>query len=323
MKAAVLYEKGGAPCYDDVKEPVPTDEDDVVISVKAAAIKNIDRSIASGKHYSTEYKNSHQGKIIGSDAVGLLPDGTAVYAVGQGMVAERAIANKNRVVKIPAGLDYATAAAIPNAVMGSAMALLCRAGLQKGNTVLINGATGFTGQIAIQLARHYGAGKIIATGRNKNALEELKSLGADHVVSIQQSDEHFIQEIQQLHAAYPFDVVIDYLWGHPAEMILGVLKGKDFFTHPTNYISVGSMAGDALTLSAEILRSVDLQLSGSGLGSWTKENIGQLFKTILPDAFELAAKNKLKAGIVTMPIDKIEAVYDQAIDGGKRLVITF
>ncbi|NIA01055.1 zinc-binding alcohol dehydrogenase family protein, partial [Massilia sp. CCM 8734] len=108
-----------------------------------------------------------------------------------GMIAEKAIIDKNKMVKVPEGLDDCTAAALPNAVAGSAMALRFRADIQKGETVLINGATGVTGKIAIQLARHYGAEKIIVTGRKEETLKTLLNLGADEYVVLTQPEEEF------------------------------------------------------------------------------------------------------------------------------------
>src|ERR1051326_3608559 len=104
------------------------------------------------------------------------------------MIAEKAIVERDRMIKLPDSIDDITAAALPNAVAGSAMALLFRAGMKKGETVLINGATGFTGKIAIQVAKHYGAKKIIATGRNEQSLRSLLALGADEIITVEQDD---------------------------------------------------------------------------------------------------------------------------------------
>ena len=156
MKAAVIFQKGGMPQYTDFPEPTVQNENELVICVKAAAIKHLDKSRASGEHYSTKHDLS-QAKVIGGDGVALLEDGTRVYAIGvSGMAAEKAVIDKSRMVPLPEGIDDATAAALPNAVIGSAMGLLFKAGLKQGETVLINGATGFTGKIAVQIAKHYG-----------------------------------------------------------------------------------------------------------------------------------------------------------------------
>jgi len=322
MKAAVLYSKGEAPQCIDIPEPVPQNDQEVLVSVKAVALKHLDKSRAKGMHYSTEHDNKQDAKVIGGDGVCLLPDGTRIYTAGaSGMMAEKAIVEKDRIVRLPAGLDDITAAALPNAVIGAAMALRFRAGIQPGDTVLINGATGFTGRVAVQIARHYGAGKIIATGRNAQSLKELLTLGADEILSIQQADEEFTARLSQIHRITPINVIVDYLWGHTAELILASMKGDGSFTQRTRFVSVGAVTGDMIQLSAANLRSVDLQLSGSGLGSWTKQQIGILFSEILPEMFQLAADGKLKIETTPVALADIGKLWEADMPDGRRLVV--
>jgi len=321
MKAAVLYSEGEFPQYADVPEPVVQNEDEILVSVKAVALKHFDKGRAKGTHYSASGDNKN-AKIIGGDGVCLLFDGTRVYALGlSGMMAEKAIISKERMVPVPVGLNDATAAALPNAVFGSAMALRFRAGIEEGDTVLVNGATGFTGRVAVQLAKHYGAGIVIATGRNLQSLEELKGLGADEVISLQQPDEAIMTRLKQIHQQTPVNVVIDYLWGHTAEMILACFKGNGGFTPRTRFVSVGSVTGDLISLSAANLRSTDLQLSGSGLGSWTKGQVRSLLTEILPEMFQLAADGKLKIETTKVALADIETLWDMDVPDGKRLVV--
>lgn len=318
-----MYPQGAGPRYAEVPAPTVSNDNEVLLTVKAAAVKHIDRGQASGKHYSADARQTGQAKTIGGDGVGVLADGTRVYALGvSGMVAQQAVVEKDRMVRLPDGLDDATAAALPNGVIGSATGLRFRARMQAGEVVLINGATGFTGRLAVQIAKHYGAGKVIATGRNLGSLRELPALGADELISIEQPDEEFLAQIRAIHSTTPIDVIVDYLWGHSAELLLASLKGKGAFTHPVRFVSIGSVAGDKVQLSAENLRSVNLQLSGSGLGSWTRQDVGQLFREILPEMFQLAADGKLAVDTVTVDLSEIESVYDVPVTGGKRLVVT-
>lgn len=321
MKAAVMYQKNGLPLYSDIPEPVAKNKNEVLIFMKAAAIKHIDKSRASGKHYSTQ-DQPDQAQVIGGDGVGVLANGKRVYAIaGNGMMAEKAVVEKERIVSLPPGLDNITAAALPNAVIGSAMALRFRAGLKKGETVLINGATGFTGKMAVQVATYYGAKKIIATGRNETVLQSLKALGANEIISLDQDDESFIDQIRKLHGITPVDVIIDYLWGHSAELILAALKGRDMFTHRTRFISIGSVTGDLIRLSAENLRSADIHLLGSGLGSWTRKEIKEMLREILPKMFRLAAKKRIVVDTVSIDLKDIEKCYGMDVPAGKRLVV--
>jgi NADPH:quinone reductase-like Zn-dependent oxidoreductase len=306
---------------EDFPAPIAGNKNELLITVKAAAIKHLDKSRASGKHYSSK-GDIAEARIIGGDGVGLLEDGTRVFALGDGMIAEKAIVEKDRYIKLPRGIDDAIAAALPNAVAGSAMALLFRAKMKKGETVLINGATGFTGKIAVQVAKYYGAGKIIVTGRNEETLRSLRSLGADEIVSLKQDDPALIAQVKQIHGSTPVDIIIDYLWGHTAELLFEALKGQGSFTHKTRFVSIGAVTGDKIQLSAEVLRSVDLHLTGSGLGSWTKNEMKKLFRSIVPKMLKRAANNQLKVDIVSVSLKDIERLWDMEIPDGKRLVIT-
>lgn len=321
MKAAVIYKKGELPKYAEFAEPIVQNENEVLISVKAVAITNLDKGIVSGDHYSSE-NESQNGTVIGSDAVGILENGKRVYARGiNGTIAEKALVEKNRMIPLPDGISDAIAASMPNAVAGSAMALRFRAGIKSGETVLINGATGFTGQMSIQVAKHYGAKKIIVTGRNEKTLQSLLEIGADEIISLKQDDEAIVTQLKAIHLNSPIDIVLDYLWGHPAELILTALKGNGSFTTKVRYVTIGGMAGDTIQLSSGILRSVDLQLSGSGLGSWTKDEVRLLFTEILPEMFLLAVQNKLQVNIETTSLVDIEKAWNIEVPDGKRLVV--
>jgi NADPH:quinone reductase-like Zn-dependent oxidoreductase len=321
MKAAVMYQKGELPQYVDFPEPTIENDDEIVVSVKAVALKHFDKGQASGKHYSSDAPKENC-KVIGGDGVCLLQNGTRVYAMGiSGMLAEKATIDKDRMVKLPAGLDDATAAALPNAVIGAAMGLRFKAEIQPGDVVLINGATGFTGRVAAQIAKHYGAKKVIVTGRNQQSLKDLLTLGADELVSVIQDDEQFIEQLKAIHAQTPIEVIVDYLWGHTAEMILACIKGDGSFTNRVRYISVGSISGDLIQLSAANLRSVDLQLMGSGLGAWSNKQVGQLFTEILPEMFQLAADGKLKVETITVKLPDIAKLWDLDVPDGRRLVV--
>ncbi len=322
MKEAVIYQKGELPQYVDFPEPIAESDDEILVTVKAVAIKHFDKGRAAGKHYSSDAPAA-SGRIIGGDGVCLLADGKRVYGMGvSGTLAEKATIYKSRIVKLPDGLDDASAAALPNAVIGAAMGLKFKADIQPGEVVLINGATGFTGRVAVQIAKHYGAKKTIVTGRNQTSLNELLLLGADELISIAQDDENFKAQLAAIHAVTPIDIIIDYLWGHTAEMILACVKGDGSFTNKIRYVSVGSMSGDMIQLSAANLRSVDLQLTGSGLGAWSKAQVGLLFSEILPEMFQLAATGKLKVETITVKLEDIAELWDLEVTNGQRLVVT-
>jgi len=321
MKAAVLHESGKAPKYEDFPDPVIQNENQVVIEVKAAAVKNLDKARASGRHYAS-YANLPV--VVGQDGVGLLPDGTRVYAPGiGGTMAEKTLVDKRNCVVIPKGIDDATAAALPNTVIGAALALLYRAGLKKGNTVLINGATGVTGMAAIQMAKYYGAQKVIATGRNPVVLERLRGLGADEVISLKQDDKLIAGQLKEINSQTHVDIVIDYTWGHPAELIIQALKGSSLHTGAgiVRFVTCGSMAGETIQLPSGILRSSAIEILGSGFGSLPQEALDKMNTVILPEMMLLAAKGILKIETVVVPLKNVETAWNMDVEPGKRLVV--
>lgn len=321
MKAAVLHQLGASPLYQDFADPVPENEEQLIMTIKAASIKNIDKLRAGGKHYAS-YKELPV--VVGLDGVGVLENGTRVYAQGiTGMIAEKALIAKNRYTILPDHLDFVMAAALPNAVLGATMALLSRGKMQKGHMVLINGATGVTGQLAVQVARYYGASRMIVTGRNADVLEKLRQLGADETISLNQDDETIINQLKEIHRTSPIDIVIDYLWGHPIELIIQSVKGGgvNSFTHPVRIVTVGDMAGESIALASGTLRSSAIELLGSGLGSLSQEDFKRFSSEILPEMFQLAGEGKLKIETQTETLENVETAWNKASKAGKRMVI--
>lgn len=322
MKAAIIEKLGETPKYKDFPNPKIQSEEHLVIDMKAAAVKNLDKIRASGKHYAS-YKKLPT--VVGMDGVGILENGTRVYAKGiTGMIAEKAIIDRNKYTLIPENLDFNTAAALPNAVLGAAMSLKIRGEIKKGQNVLINGATGVTGQIAVQIAKHYGAKTIIATGRNQENLENTKRLGAHEIISLKQKDEAIITQLKKIHSVTPIDLVIDYLWGNPIKLVIDAIKGGGLhnFTHKTRIVTVGSMAGENIQLESGILRSSAIEILGSGFGSLSEGDLEYYDKQILPEMFQLAANGHLTIDVVLGSLKNIERLWEQKIDSGKRLVIT-
>ncbi|MCL1669110.1 zinc-binding alcohol dehydrogenase family protein [Elizabethkingia ursingii] len=320
MKAAILNQLGLPPVYGDYENPIPG-EGQLLISVKAAAVKNLDKARAGGTHYAS-YDNLPT--TIGIDGVGILEDGRRVYAQGlTGMIAEKAVISPRQLTELPPDIDYETAAALPNAVIGSAMALLIRAEIKEGQNILINGATGVTGMIAVQLARHFKANKIIVTGRNEEQLQKALQLGADISVSLKQNDDDLINQLKAIHAENHIDIVIDYLWGKPVELILKSVKGGSV-SHESGkvrIVTVGEMAGPTINLDSGFLRSSDIEIMGSGFGSLSQKDLENFNQNILPQMFLLAAKGQLKIETDIEPLSNIENAWIKETEPGKRLVI--
>lgn len=320
MKAAVLNRFGEAPVYQDFPDPQP-EPHQALMQVKAASIKNIDRGRAAGTHYDSYGKLP---AVVGIDGVGVLEDGRRVYAMfSDGMIAEKAAVDLRCCIPLPGGIDDVTAAALPNPGLSAWFALYYRAAIQPGDKVLIMGATGVTGRMAIQLAKYFGAGRIVAAGRNAAMLTQLPALGADAVISLAQTEEQIAAVIQQEAAAGAFDIVIDYVWGRPAELLLDAISGHDLnaAAHRTRYVQVGQMAGAAINLKAGILRATAIELYGVGGGSVPKEVMEKVPTEILPRLISLVADGTIKIETEAVPLAAVEAAWKRGDRDGKRTVV--
>ena len=320
MKAAVLDQLGSIPVYRDFPSPAPMSANQVVLNVKAAALKNLDKGKTKVGFYAA---HRELPVVVGTDGVGVLEDGRKVYAIGiTGMMAGKALIAAGRYTVLPDGIDLALAAALPNAVLGSAMALQVRGEIKSGEVILINGATGVTGQVAVQVAKHYGASRVIATGRNEGRLQKLKALGADMTISLNQSEEAITEQLKEVHQQSPVSIVLDYLWGRPAELIIRSLSGEGLTTNifKTKFITVGEMAGPTISLHSGSLRSAFIEIVGSSPATFSAKDFGAFSNQVLPEMFSLAAIGKLKLETQNERLENIETAWTTELSG-KRLVI--
>jgi NADPH:quinone reductase-like Zn-dependent oxidoreductase len=318
MKAAVVDRFDKAPRYGDFEAPV-AGEGEVLVKVRAAALSNLVKGQASGRHYSSEGKLP---LVPGNDGVGTLPDGTRVYLIGPrapfGTMAEWSVVQPRRTLLLPDGVDDVTAAALGNPGLASWGALIGRARLQAGEAVLVNGATGVAGQQAVQVAKYLGARKVIATGRDEAALERLRGLGADETISLRQPEEALAKAFREALAA-GVDVVLDYLWGPSAEAILKAAQGHGGMGGEPRirYVQVGAISGETISLGASLLRGSGLELVGSGLGSLSAAAIVEALKRM----FEAAGSTGLKIETEAVPLSEVETAWGRA-ESGRRMVFT-
>ena len=316
MKAAVLHQYGENPKYTDSNEPTPNAEE-ILVKMVASSIKQIEKSKASGKHY-TKYTDFPA--IVGIDGIARLADGTHIYILGKsGTMAEKALTIPDHWVTVPEGLSIPLAAALPNALLGSDAALLYCGDIKKGDTIMIHGATGATGRVAIQMAKNRGAACVIALGRESSGLSKLSALGADILINTTQDDETFTTELNEILQLNQPDIVVDYLWGHPTELILKVMNkviGKR-----VKFLTVGEMAGSTIHLPSSLLRSGKIELLGSGIGSISHKEIKQYLSVELPKAYQWAAEGKLTMPVQIMKLAEIETAWQTPEKKGHRIVV--
>src|ERR1700688_1417911 len=220
MKAAGRHTLGRAPRFEEFAEPT-AGNDEAVVRVRAASLKAVDRQMANGSHYASPRELP---VVCGTDGVGELEDGTRVFFGGvrraYGAMAERTVAPRAFCFAVPAGIDDGTAAALPNPGVSAWLSLTHRAKLAAGETVLILGATGVTGQLAVQIAKVLGAKRVIGAGRNQRVLSRLRELGADATIQLEQAGDALKEAFAREAGDEGFDVIIDYVWGPPTETLL-------------------------------------------------------------------------------------------------------
>ncbi|MFA5651180.1 MAG: zinc-binding alcohol dehydrogenase family protein [Proteiniphilum sp.] len=317
MLAALLDQLDSLPVFGDCPEPIPK-ENQIIMEVKAVALKNLDKLKTRSAYYAP-YRVVPTA--VGTDGVGTLPDGREVYALGiTGTLAQKAVIPADRYTVLPKGLDHALAAALPNAVLGSAIPLVARAGMKRGDVILINGATGITGKVAVQVAKHYGASRVIAVGRNEGALRCLESSGTVVPISLRREATDIVKQIKEIDRKTPVDIVIDYLWGKPAELLIQAIQESGPRARQLKFVTVGDMAGKSIPLSSGGLRSSDIVLSGSGFGSLYPEVLSLFSNQILPEMFQLAINGQLTLETENFRLEEIEAAW-QAKPNGKRVVV--
>lgn len=321
MKAAVIHQFGSVPHCEEFDDPIPG-AGDLLVSVKAVALENFDRMTAQGIHYASKHNFPQFPAIVGHSGVGVLPDGKLVVFGGTrppwGTMAEKALIPGEfaaYATPVPEGVEVEEAAALPASALTSLLPLQWGARLEPGQTVLIQGATGVSGKLAVQIARLLGAGKIVASGRDESILRSLRDLGASATIDLKLTDAELCEAFAR-ESGEGYDVILDYLWGRPTELLFRALTPSlaEFAKRKTRYVQIGQAAGAAITLLAEALRTSGLEITGAG--------------NISADALRQATEQIwawLREKMLTVDVEKISlkdiAEAWERRTAGKRIVI--
>jgi NADPH:quinone reductase-like Zn-dependent oxidoreductase len=317
MHAAVVRSFDHAPRYEIHDTPEPIDEGQSLVDVLAVGLHPRVRTGASGRHYSS---SGTLPMIPGVDGVGRLPDGRRVYFVAPddvwGSMADRAVLDVRRMVVLPDRVDTNKVAAAMNPAMSAWVALRRRVPLQPGQSVLVLGATGNAGGMAVQVAKLLGASRVVGAGRNPGRLSALSTLGADAVVALSGDPADVADRLAS--AAAEVDVVIDYLWGEPAAAaMLALLRARDDRSRAMDWIQIGAMAGPTLELPSVALRSANLRIQGNGQGAVST----QAYLAELPSLIEQIDADALQVSARPVPLSEVEAIWNVPDAPGERIVL--
>lgn len=317
MKAAVLHKLGTEPQYEDFGEPVAQDGE-VLLRVRAASLKSVEKQMAAGSHYASP---KELPVVCGVDGVGRLEDGSRVFFGGPrkpfGAMAERTVAPRAFCFPVPDALDDATAAALPNPAISAYLVLTHNARMASGETVLILGATGITGKLAVQIARLLGACRIVGAGRNREALSKLLELGADATIQLDQPDDELKKSFAREAGKDGFSVVIDYVWGKPTEAFLAAMTQSEIaaIDVETRLIQVGESAAPTISLPAAVLRSRALTIRGTA-GIPPRDALANAMKQVM----NWAAAGLVSIETEAIPLAQVTQAW-QRTERSRRIVL--
>ncbi len=317
MNAAVVTSFGEPPRYQLFDRPVPRGDEEVLVDVLAVGLHPRVRTGAAGAHYTS---TGTLPMIPGIDAVGRRADGRLIYFAAAddvlGTMAEQAIADVRRTVELPDDADVPKVAAAMNPAMSSWVALRRRVPLNPGQSVLILGATGNAGTMAVQIAKRLGAGRVVGAGRDPGRLSALATVGIDETVRLTSDVEATGEALAA--AAADVDVVIDYLWGAPAQhAIMALLTARSDRSHELNWIQIGAQAGPEIELPSVALRSANFRLQGVGQGSVS----GADYLAQLPSLAEEITSGAISVSPALVPLAEVEAAWIRPEPPGQRIVI--
>lgn len=317
MDAAVLHLLGKPPRCEQFPEPMAGD-DEVIVQVCAASLKPVDKQLAAGSHYASP----RQLPIVcGSDGVGHLDNGQRVFFGGcrapYGAMAERTVVPRAFTFEVPEGVSDETAAALPNPGVSAWLSLAFRARLAPGETVLILGATGVAGKLAIKIAKLLGARRVVAAGRNQQVLSTLHEVGADATIHLDVAEKDLKETLVREAGPSGFQVVIDFVWGRPAEAFLTAMTRREFtaIKSETRFVQIGESAAPTISLAAAVLRSAPLTILGTA-GIPPREVLANALQQVMAHA----ASGELHVDTERVPLANIDDAW-QRDQRGRRFVI--
>ena len=318
MRAAVVEAVGSPPTPRETAEPV-RDERSALVAVEAAPLNPVEIRVAAGRHprrAEPPYVPGTEGAGTVVESARLAPgtrvrfESAALPGFGaQGTLAERATVPEESLVELRSDVEYDLAAAL--GVVGiTALLALERAAPAGGERVLVLGATGAVGQMAVQLAKLMGAGRVVGAGRSADGLERARELGADEVVRLGDGD---LSEAFEQAAGGQLDIVIDPLWAEPAMAALRAIATEG------RLVNVGQSAGTDVRLPLEVVRNRQGAIHAISSGWTGLERKAAAYRRLLAHV----GAGELTVDRDVVPLDDVAATWErQETSPGRKLVIS-
>jgi NADPH:quinone reductase-like Zn-dependent oxidoreductase len=299
MRAAVLHELGGTPRVGEFEEPVAGDGQ-AIVEVALAGMNPVDVRKASGLYVTGP---PPLPSVVGTEGVGTLAgSGRRVYFEAAvppfGSMAERVPVYQQATIDLPDAIDDELAVALGIAGLAGWLPLAWRARLQPGERVLVLGATGVVGQVAVQAAKLLGAGRVVAAGRDRASLERALALGADAAVDLASAADE-LPDAFRAAAGGDLDVVVDPLWGDPGRAALQALGVGG------RLVQLGESAGAEAGVASATVRGKALEILGYINMLVPAEVRHDAYRQLV----EHGAAGRLALKVERMPLEQVEQAW--------------
>jgi NADPH:quinone reductase-like Zn-dependent oxidoreductase len=310
VRAALVREVGAFAEVGDVAEPAAE-----TIEVLAASINPIDLAVSRGilatGHPELPY-------VPGCEAVGRTADGRLVWISGgslgrtsQGAIAERASVGDSHVIDVPDGADPALAAGLGIAGMAGWLPFASRAPLEGGENVLVLGATGSVGLVAVQAAKLLGAARVVAAGRSAAGLERATEHGADATLRLDEVDD-LVAAFRDAFGGEGPSYVFDPLWGEPAAAAV-----QAAVPHAT-IVNLGQSAGATSELASAAVRFKNLSILGHTNFLVTPDELATQYRRLVGHA----VAGDIRFDVERVPLDSVADAWRRQAEGaGTKLVV--
>ncbi len=311
MRAALIREVGARPEPGEADAP----QGDDVVEVLAAPINPIDLAVSRGLlatgHPELPY-------VPGCEVVGRSADGRVVWVFGGGFgrtqhggIAQRAAIGDALAIDVPQGADPAVAAGLGIAGLAGWLPFAWRAPLEGGENVLVLGATGSVGLVAVQTAKLLGAARVVAAGRSPEGLERAVSLGADAALRLDETDD-LVAAFKDAFGGDGPSYVFDPLWGAPAA------AAAQAAVPWATIVNLGQSAGATSELASAAVRFKSLSILGHTNFAVPADELAEHYRRLV----EHVTAGDIVFEVERVPLDDVGAAWQRQADGaGAKLVV--
>jgi NADPH2:quinone reductase len=305
VRAALISELGRPPAPAELPSP---SGDGVLVDVLASSLNPVDLAVGSGSFYGGHPPLPF---VPGCECVGRV-DGRLVYVFGRGFglqrdggLAEQALAPEDAVYDVPEGADPALAAALGIAGLAGWMPVAWRAPVREDDVVLVLGATGTAGLVAVQGAKALGARRVIAAGRDEQGLERARAYGADAVVRI---DADFAAALAEEEKP---TLVVDPLWGEPAQVAAEAAAPN------ARLVQLGQAAGATATLASATIRGKQLDILGYSNFAVPRDDLQREYARLV----QLSIEGRVRLDLDRYPLARVAEAWEKQAAGPHAKIV--